>query len=448
MKKNLVSILFFLIVLMIPVLFCACGKKQDRLPDRGTVSLQSVPSGASIFLGQRPQGKTPLEGRLPAGDYVLRLSKPGWQSAYTVFTVKNGEKTTVNLALTPETAEVLLKSIPSGAAILFNGKNVGVTPLVLRGLKPGSYKAVLKAPGFALKEIEWNVSNARPTSVFTELSSSIGTMRITSSPSDATVRINGDHAGKTPLTIRQEQGEYRISIQKNGYYPYETTIAVNTEKTTEVQGTLSMIPGAIQISSRPRGASVSINGKDYGVTPAALKSLTPGTYAIKVWKDGYDSAERTVNLAAGQKLDLDFGLDSNTGGIDIITYPPGVTLYLNGKMAGSTVPDPAQPEISKVFQIRNLAVGDYELIVAHKRARPNRRVYKVKVEKGKIERMNNVSMWVANAVVTMKNGRIEKGRLVAEQGKDKIIFQPEPGITYTYKRNEIVSIEKIREKEE
>ena len=130
-----------------------------------------------------------------------------------------------------------------------------------------------------------------------------------------------------------------------------------------------------------------------------------------------------------------------------MTYPPGVTVYLDGQLKGATVRDPNNPEISSVFTIRGLTPGKHTLELVHKRARPNRKVISVRIEKGKTERLDNLTMWIANATLEMKDGRITTGRFIARQANGKVMFEPEPGVQVTYRADEIKSITPIKDKE-
>ena len=55
--------------------------------------------------------------------------------------------------------------------------------------------------------------------------------------------------------------------------------------------------GELLITSDPPGARVMVNGVGWGSTPARLKYLPFGSKRIRLTKDGYVSAERSVSLA-------------------------------------------------------------------------------------------------------------------------------------------------------
>jgi len=58
--------------------------------------------------------------------------------------------------------------------------------------------------------------------------------------------------------------------------------------------------GSISVYSSPLGASILIDGRYYGITPANLTSLPPGNHIIRLALSGYYDYEGTVYVLAGQ----------------------------------------------------------------------------------------------------------------------------------------------------
>ena len=191
---------------------------------------------------------------------------------------------------------------------------------------------------------------------------------------------------------------------------------------------------------------IFINKKNYGDTPFKISNLKPGSYSVRLEKTGYDPAVRKVNLPAGENLDLAFNLDSNTGGIDVATQPPGITLYLDGKLIGITEKDPDNRNISKVFPIRNLSMGSHSLTIAHKRARPEKKKITFTIRKGQLVRLTNLSLWIPNAVLTRNDGTRETGRIVQDL-TSKYEFEPSPGVKFTIEKSTIKKVDYLPENE-
>jgi len=54
------------------------------------------------------------------------------------------------------------------------------------------------------------------------------------------------------------------------------------------------------IRSTPEGASVSVDGRDYGKTPATVRDLARGPHQVRVTRDGYAAQERRVVLSSSR----------------------------------------------------------------------------------------------------------------------------------------------------
>lgn len=432
------------------ILFSGCAENKP-VSKKGKLTLTTEPSDAEIFIMgiERSFGKTPTDGAMPPGTYIFRLSLPGYETTWEKITIVENSHKSVNVKLVPLTTSVLLTSVPTGAKVEFEGKQIGTTPYVMNHLQVGEYKATISLPAYSPKQISWEIKNQRPIMVQTNLSQNVGKLKIDSAPSNASLMINGEPRGNTPFNESLEQGQYKINITKEGYQPYEQIITVNLNKQTNVSAVLDILLSDLNITSTPTGATVFVDNKPYGNTPVLLKSLQPKSYQIRVVKEGFDPATREVTITPGEKFDVDLQLDSNTGGIDMVVNPPGITVYLDGKLVGTTQPDAQQPGVSKVFTLRNLSMGEHEITVAHKRAVPNKRSLRLKVEKGKIERLPTLGMWIPDSVLTLKNGRKYTGKLLSSTNKSgtEIYFETEPGLKTSYLRAEVLSLERLEEKE-
>jgi hypothetical protein len=304
----------------------------------------------------------------------------------------------------------------------------------------------LKGIGYTQREVSWTVENDTPKAIKVEMSSNVGTLKVDSTPTNANISIDGEPRGHTPFNDRLEQGQHKVRVEKEGYAIFEQLVTVNRDKTSATTAELQMLPGSIAVTSSPTGAAVFIGNRQYENTPTEIKNLQPGPYSIKIEKSGFDPATRDITLHPGQALEIELSLDSNTGGIDLIANPPGVTVYLDGKLVGTTEADPDQAGSSKLFCLRNLSMGDHTVTIAHKRAIPDRRSITVTIKKGRVERVPVVNMWIANTTLKLKSGQVFTGRLVSKTDEE-ILFEPEPGIRQTYKQSEVLSLKPLKEQE-
>ena len=120
--------------------------------------------------------------------------------------------------------------------------------------------------------------------------------------------------------------------------------------------------GRLLIRSTPDGASVSVDGRDYGKTPATVRDLARGPHQVRVTRDGYVAQERrvvisssrpsqSVNVAMVQTLApspsrsataapaLPAGTPTTgrtTGALAVDSRPTGARVFLDGKPIGTT----------------------------------------------------------------------------------------------------------------
>ena len=415
----------FLSLLIAAVLLCAgCGKKQTAAP-KPKLEITSVPSGAAVSMLGKERGRTPFKCSLPPSTYVIQLELPGYKTELVRTEIKQGADQKINVELNPVTASVMLTSVPSAAPVVFQGKKIGETPLVIKDLPYGEYSAELNKSGYTKRTVSWKMNeDGRPLLIKTDLASNVGTLKITSSPSGATVTLDGTVMGRTPFSERIEEGRHNLEIAREGYVTLKQVVTVTRRQETVLKNLkLEIIPSTLKITSKPEGARVFVNDKQYSDTPMELRQLLPGVYRIRLEKEGYDPATREVTVTAGNELEVALSLDS--------------------KMVGTTEPDPANPGMSRLLSLRNLSMGKHVVTIAHKRGRPEKRSYSFEIKKGEVKRMPNLTLWIPNTKLTLKSGLVRVGRL-ASTLKDEIMFEPEPGVKQSYKKAAISDIETLK----
>ncbi len=130
-----------------------------------------------------------------------------------------------------------------------------------------------------------------------------GTLRVSSIPSQASIYINGEYRGETPLTLEVEAGTYAIRISKADYHDYITTVTVESREIKTINAELTPAFGYLTIESSPSGAEVYVDGSYKGTTPITLE-LSPGGHKVKIKKEGYEDYTKTVTIEAGKSVSV------------------------------------------------------------------------------------------------------------------------------------------------
>ncbi|HMJ88021.1 MAG TPA: PEGA domain-containing protein, partial [Vicinamibacterales bacterium] len=112
----------------------------------------------------------------------------------------------------------------------------------------------------------------------------------------------------------------------------------------------------------PEGASVSVDGRDYGKTPATVRELAHGPHQVRVTRDGYGVQERRVVISSSrpsQSVNVAMvrtpapppsrsavaapappaGTPTTgraTGALAVDSRPTGAKVFLDGKPIGTT----------------------------------------------------------------------------------------------------------------
>ena len=421
---------------------CSCDKKVENKVIPASFQLTTTPTGANLYVGDRKIGNTPFKkDKLNPGIKLLRLELDGYKTKWLKFKVRQGEAVVLNEKLDPITASVMITSKPSRATVTINGDIKGETPFVFHDLRFGEHKALITAHGYSPKTIVWNVDSPRPKRVNVNLNSNTGILDILSSPKGATIYIDNKPFGVTPGREELEEGEHTIRLEKIGYETYEQIIDMARGSTKKVGANLKIKPSSIKVITDPPDAKLFINGDVYSNTPTTIKNLTPGDYIIKVSKQGFDDEVREISLAPGQQAKVPITLETNLGGIDLVVLPPGVTIYLDNKKVGVSKDDGNGG--SELFKLRGLTSGKHRLRFSHKRAVPQNIQTTVIVRKGEITRPKRVRMWIADTIMTLKNGRKLEGRLILKNDK-QVVFSESPKITQGYRIEEVSKIEPLK----
>lgn len=419
-------ILFFMIATAI-LLLSGCNKQQEQTLG-ATLTITSDPEGAAIYRGDNKLGNTPYTvSNTKPGRYLLRVESPGYQAEWLNLHLDFSTTNNHHVKFLPITGKVMIVSQPSGARVMMKNELKGVTPLILQDLPLGSYEAIVEKPGFEPRPVSWKIADARPHEISVSMDSNIGRLLVNSTPNRVAVYLNDKLAGHTPFRVDLEEGHYKLKLVANGFAEINRNIMVakNKEHTEEI--VMTELPGTLNITSKPEKAEVTINDKAYGSTPLQISELKAGNYTVKVSRDNFDSQIREIEIVAGQKVDLEFELTKNTSGIDLIINPPGVTIYLNGKVV-ATSEKGESANLSKVVSLRDLNAGEYELTFAHKRAIPDKIIRKVTLKKGEVTRLPPIRMWIANAEMKLQGSRPTMVQIISRDDEN-IYYSPDPGVT-------------------
>ena len=173
-------------------------------------------------------------------------------------------------------------------------------------------------------------SAAPPAPAAPSAVASVGRLLVRSTPSGASVSVNGIAKGVTPLALGDlAVGTSDVTIARRGFITETRKVQITrarpsrsldvrlsaaasaTPPRPSTPATIGRPPappataatttGGLSIDSRPAGAAVTINGKPSGVTPVTINDLPPGEYRILMALPGYHDFATSVRVVAGER---------------------------------------------------------------------------------------------------------------------------------------------------
>ncbi|MBN2545978.1 MAG: PEGA domain-containing protein [Spirochaetes bacterium] len=318
--KNIFLFLLIFIFLINNFIFTA--------PRHVKVQINSNPQGVTVYVKGMPAsiGTTPLISQFTIGRrYTLTFTKTGYQDK-TINYFCDGNPIFVNMeggSFDTRQYKLTVNSNINGANIFANDNKIGNTPLTAR-LQAGTYNIRVTNPGYT--DYTTSVNLDRNQQIYANLQPIILQYRLTvnSNINGASVYINENKIGNTPLSTMLQAGTYNVRVSHPGYTDYNSTINLNENK--QIYANLQAMKHKLTINSNVNNASVYLNSNKVGNIPYST-FLSPGTYNILVRHHGYKDFNTTVNLMSDQtiyaNLESYFGISIN--------LPKGAQLYINGE---------------------------------------------------------------------------------------------------------------------
>jgi serine/threonine protein kinase len=125
----------------------------------------------------------------------------------------------------------------------------------------------------------------------------VGRVKITTSPSGATVTLGGLGTKKTPATFDANTGKYSLFVELDGYEPIAREVEAKEGQLIDL-GTITLQRGKskIDLSSTPRGAKIFQGDTSLGVTPFRRDDFPSGRTTFLLVAEGYLPREFAAQL--------------------------------------------------------------------------------------------------------------------------------------------------------
>ncbi len=268
----------------------------------GTAAFDSVPAGAEVLVDGSIVGTTPVRVDLPSGNHAVEFRLDAATRTQNI-NVRKGHETAVNIEWNPPRFGGLqVTSNPTGAKVLVDGHERGVTPLTLAGLLVGPHVVQIESTEGSVRrkvDIAEGETEALVESIYP------GWLHV-SAPIEVTV-IDGTRAVQLDDRSRAllKPGAHTLRIENRTFDFTETRqVQIEPGGTTRVA---VEPPGSTLTIIGSTGAAVFVDGVKAGETPLANYAVKLGTRDIMVVDSSGTTRHATVIVTTKPvQLDLTF----------------------------------------------------------------------------------------------------------------------------------------------
>ena len=218
------------------------------------VTVESVPTGARVFMDGAEAGVTPLQATLDAGRHLLALEYPGYSRFETPITVKSGEPLKVGpVELGLPDGTLVVRTEPAGADVSVAGRYRGRSPLTL-ALAPGvPHEIVVSKAGYEPATRTQLLASGRQASLSLKLEAILGEVTVRGQPGDAELFVDGVSRGPANQTLSLPAAPHQLEVRKPGLAPYVARVTpkpglpqvLEYQLTTVEQARLARIPASV-----------------------------------------------------------------------------------------------------------------------------------------------------------------------------------------------------------
>jgi hypothetical protein len=280
--------------------FLSKGPKGKRL------KIESQPPSAKVFVNDLEVGPTPQNQSLVAGDKV-RLEAKGFEPF--IYEFQPGEAPPPTFALKPIMTDEMLDSLPTGATVVLDGKELGVTPLKVQWNQGKSNSLSItkgslfytwefplgEVPGhriFELKEATVPGTQQEPAldrnvPGFLKLSGGFGVR----------VKADGKDLGElgVGLKVPLAPGIHKLELTNSRhFYKDSRPVTIGAGQTTSL-----IVPGltTLTVDTHPGSGKVFVDDADSGIeSDGSSVQIAQGRHKITIRSSKGTRAESMVNL--------------------------------------------------------------------------------------------------------------------------------------------------------
>lgn len=263
---------------------------------------------------------------------------------------------------------------------------------------------------------------------------------IASDPPGASVKVDEAILGTTPVTIRDlPPGRHTVTLNLRGYEELVRQIhypALIPDKPYPLRQKV----GTLLITSNPPGATVQMGPRVLGQTPLLLDDLPLGDHEFRLLSVWHDPVVLRAKVSDIKPETVSATLQPRLGGLEVITFPAGCDILIDGALVGRTVAASAESRESKPLAVAGLIEGEHEVVIQHPLEILDR--FRVNVVRGEARRYAR-RLWVLDTEVVLIDGTKHYGMMVETNKFGDIVLAETSKRLERYLKPQIVKVSEL-----
>jgi len=228
-------------------------------------------------------------------------------------------------------------SLPPGATVFLDGKDMGTTPTGRIDVPPGRHHLRLVLSGH--NEIETDIE-VEQGGIFSReytldrtparAAAPAYTVRVESEPPVADIYVNGVYRAKTPGAVTSDSSAVELRVVKNLYEPWSGTVNLKSGPNDPVKVYLKRRQFKISLQTEPQGADVFLDGSPIGQAPLTI-SVDAGSHKLRFDSEGYAPWEESLNITENGTIRRTLK-KIDTVSVEFVPMQDFADIYLSGRM--------------------------------------------------------------------------------------------------------------------
>lgn len=282
----------------------------DLQPLPGNLLINTSLSDIEVFLDDQPAGTVPgTLKQISRGAHKLEFKKYRYFPLQQEVQIEGlGKTQAIDISLQPAWGHKEITSVPAGAELFIDDRLIGQTPITAEILETGS-QLTLKAAGYKTLQQQVTVKAGSKTQhPLIEMIVADGQLGINSSPQGASITIDKQFSGVTPLLVDVAPfKKHKVELFLEGYLKASRSIGVRPEQQADLNVKLTPNIGTVQLWISPADATIKVDGNNQG-SGSQILSLNAKPHSISVEKSGYQTKSMTITPKPGHQQALTVNL--------------------------------------------------------------------------------------------------------------------------------------------